>query len=301
MLNRNISSENSVTSKIDSIRHESIKAFKKAMESRGGSRVLPFSDPNSRPPSRSESATRGYTGHQPKSDIHDNRPESPTKFKIRGYTGHIPGSAFICGQPLVPSEDIQHEMILTSSSYIDYDTSSASRPKAPGTPTCKYRSENGSLIFPHKEEISIHGHTLRPGHQDFIEHRYGSLEELNAKYDQAFSKLSQRGQTPLGLLRIVQSQLSQRVVNYSQQFIRLRKMFEYFDYDDSSTLDEYEFKHFLELNNLYFDETQLVALFGYLDEDRIGGIPWKIFSSCVMVPNPKGGTAVLPKSIIRDE
>jgi hypothetical protein len=297
-MSRNLSSENSVSSRIDSIRHESIKAFKKAIESR--SRVSPFDD--ERPQSRSSSATRGYTGHQPKSELKRVDPPSPIKYKIRGYTGHIPGSAFICGSPLVPSEEIQHEMVLTAgSSYVDYDSSSPTRRKALGSPTCKYRNENGSLMFPHKEEITLHGDTLRPGHKEFISHRYGSLDELNQKYEIALQKLQARGQSSLGLLRIVQSQLSQRVVNYSQQFIRLRKMFEYFDYDDSCTLDEYEFKHFLEMNNLYFDDVQLVALFAHLDPDRIGGIPWSLFSSSVMVPNPKGGTAVLPKSIIRDE
>lgn len=301
MLNRNLSSENSVTSRIESARHESIKAFKRAIESR--SRVSPYADDDERPPSRSLSATRGYTGHRPKSDLKKDSPCSPTKYKIRGYTGHIPGAAFICGSPLVPSEDIQQEMISTSgsSSYLDYDSASPTRRKALGSPTCKYRNENGSLMFPHKEGITLHGATLRPGHKEFINQRYGSLEELNAKYDLALQKLRSRGQSPLGLLRIVQSQLSQRVVNYSQQFIRLRKMFEYFDYDDSCTLDEYEFKHFLEMNNLYFDDVQLDSLFAHLDPDRIGGIPWSIFSSSVMVPNPKGGTAVLPKSIIRDE
>jgi hypothetical protein len=278
------------------MRHESIKAFKKAMENRN-SKISPYNE--DRPPSRSGSATRGYTGHQPKHDDYStiDLPSSPTKYKIRGYTGHIPGSAFVCGTPLVPSEEIQHEMINSSGGY---DSSSPQRRKALGTPTCKYRSETGSLMFPHKEEITIHGNTLRPGHKEFIHHRYGSVEELNLKYDTALRKLQSRGQTPIGLLRIVQSQLSQRVVNYSQQFIRLRKMFEYFDFDDSCTLDEYEFKHFLELNNLYFDGVQLAALFAHLDEERIGGIPWSIFSSCVMVPNPRGGTAVLPKAIIRD-
>lgn len=296
ILNRNLSSDNSVISRIDSLRHESIKTFKKALESRG--KILPYDD--KRPESRCDSVTRGYTGHKPKHNI-INDPPSPSKLKIRGYTGHIPGSAFVCGTPLVPSEEIQNEMSLTSSSYLNYSHDSPTRPKAPGTPTCKYRSESGSVIWPHKEEITIHGQQLRPGHKEFISHRYGGLESLNQKYDLAIEKLKIRGQTPNGLLRIVQSQLSQRVTNYSQQFIRLRKMFEYFDYDDSSTLDEFEFKHFLEMNNLYLDEVQIVALFAHLDEDRIGGIPWSIFSGYVMVPNPQGGTAILPKSIIRDE
>jgi hypothetical protein len=147
ILNRNISSETSVSSRIDSMRHESIKAFKKAMENRN-SKISPYNE--DRPPSRSGSATRGYTGHQPKHDDYStiDLPSSPTKYKIRGYTGHIPGSAFVCGTPLVPSEEIQHEMINSSGGY---DSSSPQRRKALGTPTCKYRSETGSLMFPHKE------------------------------------------------------------------------------------------------------------------------------------------------------
>lgn len=35
------------------------------------------------------------------------------------------------------------------------------------------------------------------------------------------------------------------------------------------------------MNNLYFDEVQLVALFAHLDPDRIGGIPWSLFCSCL--------------------
>mmetsp|Transcript_8605 Transcript_8605/g.12842 ORF Transcript_8605/g.12842 Transcript_8605/m.12842 type:complete len:274 (-) Transcript_8605:207-1028(-) len=263
--------------RMEFLKYNSIKAFRSARENRR--KIFPeVESPDSRPPSRGASATRGYTGHIPQFN-QPPVPTSPIRYKIRGYTGHIPGSLDVCGHPTVPGEEMQKRM------YSPVKKAS----QLHNLPRCKY-----SCTLP------MHGN-LRPGHEEFVAKRYGSHDEMMKYYNDAITKLHERGQTQKGLLNIVQSKLSERVRSYAQQIIRIRKIFEYFDFDDSKTLDEYEFRQFLELSNCYLDDVQVVALFAYFDLNKSGGICWDEFAKNAMVQNPKGGTTVLPKAIVRNE
>ena len=115
------------------------------------------------------------------------------------------------------------------------------------------------------------------------------------RYETAIQDLFKRGQTQQMLMRIVQAKLSERVSSYAQQQIWLRNLFGNFDSDGSSGLDEFEFRQCLELMNVQFDDCQSLAIFAYFDKDQNGTIDFDEFSQYAMVPNPKGGTAILAK------
>jgi hypothetical protein len=239
-----------------------------------------------RPKSRHEIATKGYTGYIPKVDDNPEM-ESPVKFKIRGYTGHIPGSLSVCGKAIVPSEEVQY------ANHAPQGHASKAR-----IPVCKFTSRIVSVA---DTKRSIHGDYLSPVHRDFLSHRTTRKDLLQQRYENAVASLLERKQTQRGLLSIIQSKLSERVKSYSEQAIRTRKFFEYFDYNGNMCIDEFEFRDFLEINNCYLDDVQRLALFAYFDTDFSGGLSWEQFRKSAMVPNPKGGTAVLPKSITRND
>jgi hypothetical protein len=128
---------------------------------------------------------------------------------------------------------------------------------------------------------------------------YGQHMELEERYSNAIQKLYHRHQqTQPMLLRLIQSKLSEHVHSFSHQYCRSKKIFEYFDLDGSGTLDELEFKQFLELQNCYLNDIQSLALFAYFDVTKTGGITWEQFERHAMVSNPQGGTGVIPKAII---
>jgi len=121
--------------------------------------------------------------------------------------------------------------------------------------------------------------------------------DLHERYNTAIEQLEARGQNQSMLLKIVQARLSQRVSSYAEQKIQIRLLFEAFDFNGDGVLDEGEFRECLEKMTIQFDDVQALALFAYFDIERDGTIEWREFAEKSMVPNPKGGTAVLPKQI----
>ena len=98
-------------------------------------------------------------------------------------------------------------------------------------------------------------------------------------------------------MQIVQSKFAARVNSYAEQIIKVKKLFESFDLNGDGVLDEDEFRICLEKLNIQLDDAQVLTLFALFDKDRLGEIPWRDFQQKVMVANPKGGTACLPKQI----
>ena len=126
---------------------------------------------------------------------------------------------------------------------------------------------------------------------------FGKHLDTLERYETARQDLFKRGQTQQMLMRIVQAKLSERSNSYAQQQIWLRNLFANFDQNGNSGLDEIEFRQCLELMNIQFDDCQFLALFAFLDKDQNGTIDFEEFANYAMIPNPKGGTAVLTKAI----
>lgn len=283
------------------IKRDAINAFKSARDTR--SRLGISGDPllTDRPSSSLSGrvATQGYTGYRPR---FEDDPFEDTSLcispinkaeKIRGYTGYVPGSRTTIGTAKPLGNPPFDRALSKASSCRLLKLQSSNNFSESEFPKCKYKSRPEELTAAEATKY------IRPGHADFIEQRYGSEENLRKRYADGISRVQKSGQTVLGLLAIVQSKLSERVTSYADQVIRTRNMFNYFDFDDSNTLDEIEFERFLEMNNCHLEEHQRIALFSYFDKDVTGGISWKQFEENCTVPNPKGGTAVLPKAITR--
>ena len=227
------------------------------------------------PNSRHKCALNGYTGHVPQK-VYQESDDRPThRIMIRGYQGHVHGARNVCGVPLIPGVQEQMERLNT----LQYGET----------------KDNKTLRSSGHLQDKVEQSTLGSSFTNF--RTYGQHMELEERYNNAIEQLWKRGQTQQMLLRLVQSKLSERVSSYAQQMVRARKIFEYFDLDNSATLDEHEFRQFLELSNCYMDDIQSLALFAYFDEERTGGILWEQFKQHAMVQNPRGGTAVIPKAI----
>eukprot|EP00602_Paraphysomonas_sp_CaronLab_P005982 CAMPEP_0185035564 /NCGR_PEP_ID=MMETSP1103-20130426/27172_1 /TAXON_ID=36769 /ORGANISM="Paraphysomonas bandaiensis, Strain Caron Lab Isolate" /LENGTH=283 /DNA_ID=CAMNT_0027572703 /DNA_START=30 /DNA_END=881 /DNA_ORIENTATION=+ len=229
------------------------------------------------PNSKHRIALRGYSGYVPKqnkpADVID---EPYHRIMIRGYSGYLNGTINVCGKPLIPSVDEQKEKL-----------NLLSQKNATG--------KNSPLRSAGHVQDKVEQSTLGSSFTNF--RSYGKHMELEERYNNAIQQLWKRGQTQQMLLRMVQSKLSERINSYADQHVRARKLYDYFDLDNSQTLDEHEFRQFLELSNCYMDDIQSLALFAYFDSDRIGGITWESFSEHALVHNPRGGTAVIPKAI----
>jgi len=141
-------------------------------------------------------------------------------------------------------------------------------------------------------EVKSQGNDFTTSFRVFAKHM-----DLHERYQNATSQLLQRGQSQQMLLRIVQAKLSERVTSYAQQRIHTRLLFEAFDFNKDGVLDEHEFRECLEKMNCQFDDIQSLALFAYFDEDYDGCLNWEEFAEKSMVPNPKGGVAIIPKQI----
>lgn len=222
-----------------------------------------------------KTALYGYTGHAPGKTKKESDDRPTHRVMIRGYTGHVHGTQNLCGVPLIPGIDEQEEKL----HILEHGESKDS----------KSLRSSGHL------QDKVEQSTLGSSFTNF--RTYGQHMELEERYNTAIQQLWKRGQTQQMLLRLVQSKLSERVNSYAHQMVRARKIFEYFDLDNSATLDEHEFRQFLELSNCYMDDVQSLALFAYFDEEREGGILWEQFKQHAMVQNPRGGTAVIPKAI----
>lgn len=215
---------------------------------------------------RAEDIPKGYTGFCEKLSVEDSHilDEPMKKVAIRGYSGFKPNTQDLFGVPRIPSIESQ----LRSNNVI--------------TET----EEDLSDRFQSLEDRDISNFRQFAKHMDIVE-----------RYAHAISKLSERGQTPEMLLRLVQAKLSGRVNSSAKQLITLRKLFQAYDFDNSGDLDENEFHECLEKCNIQLDDVQTLALFSSFDRDYNGSIDWNNFAHHAMVPNPKGGTAVLPKVI----
>lgn len=232
---------------------------------------------NSDPNTKYNLALRGYTGFVPRIVPKDEIEEPYRRVMIRGYSGHLNNTQDICGSPLIPSLHKQEEKLAER-------TLEASNTSPSNTST---RNATGQL----QVEQSALG-------SSFTNFRtYGKHMELEERYHNAIQKLWKRGQTQQMLLRMIQCKLSENVSTFAQQYCRSRKIYEYFDLDSSGTLDEHEFRQFLELQNCYFDDIQSLALFAYFDSNKTGGITWEQFEAHAIVSNPQGGTGVIPKAI----
>lgn len=232
------------------------------------------------PDSKYRIALRGYTGCVPidnkwKEDEEELSPN--TRQMIRGYSGHISGCQNIVGVPRVPSLEKQQKAL---------DETNARKNNS--------SSVGAGRMAGHVQD-KVEQSTLGSSFTNF--RTYGAHMGLEERYNAAIQSLWKRGQTQQMLLRTVQQKLSERVNSYSQQHVRIRKIYEYFDLDGNGTLDEHEFRQFLELSNCYFDDVQSLALYAYFDQSRSGAITWEDFEAHAMVFNPRGGTAVLPKAI----
>jgi Ca2+-binding EF-hand superfamily protein len=126
---------------------------------------------------------------------------------------------------------------------------------------------------------------------------FGKGMDLQERYEEATQELFRRGQSQDMLMRIVQAKLSERVSSYAQQQIWLRNLYASFHRSGGDGLNELELRNCLEMLNIQFDDCQFLALFAYFDNDFSGSIDYEEFSTYAMVPNPKGGTAILTKSI----
>ena len=126
---------------------------------------------------------------------------------------------------------------------------------------------------------------------------YAKNMDIIERYTTACEQLKERGQSQRMLIRIVQNKVAERVMSYAEQKIKTRLLFEAHDINKDYVLDEGEFRICLEKVNVQLDDVQLLALFAFFDDDYSGTVNWQEFSDAVMVANPKGGNAVLPKSI----
>lgn len=246
---------------------------------------------NSSPNSRYRHALRGYTGFVPKIDRKTDDDELDTiqpkrRIMIRGYSGHLNKTLDVCGVPLIPSVEKQEEKY--QSDLNDEENENKSESPTPSGNAAHHRSA-GHL------QDKVEQSTLGSSFTNF--RTYGQHMELEERYYNAIQKLFKRGQTQQMLLRMVQCKLSENVSTFAQQYCRSRKIFEYFDLDGSGTLDEHEFRQFLELQNCYFDDIQSLALFAYFDSSKTGGITWEQFEIHAIISNPQGGTGVIPKAI----
>lgn len=128
---------------------------------------------------------------------------------------------------------------------------------------------------------------------------FGKGLDRQERYEAAIDTLLGRGQSQNMLMRIVQAKLSERVRSYAEQQIWLRNLFSSFHKGGSGEdgLSELELRNCLETMNIQFDDCQFLALFAFFDDDFSGTIDFNEFSKYAMIPNPKGGTAILTKPI----
>lgn len=220
------------------------------------------------PRSLSPTARRipGYTGCRAIPDAGTDALNSPLrKLKIPGYTGHMKGQLHVIGERTIPSE---HEQLTGMT----------------------FRSVN---CGDHYELMKTYSQSISSRHMATNENEDKDLQEI---YLNALEALWRRGQTPQMLLRMLQGKVSERNSCFADQQVRVRKLFQSFDYVGSGSLNISGFRKCLEHISCQFDEVQSLALFAFFDEDRSGTIDWEELAENVMVVNPKSGKLV-PKPI----
>jgi hypothetical protein len=212
----------------------------------------------------------GYTGwvSQPPTEAHVLETKF-TKVAVRGYTGFRPNQGTVVGVPIIPSVEEQE-------------------------------GKERNLHGPSKSFADVRKPEQRGGGSFAANFRTAAKNmDLLERYNTARANIHERGQSQEYLLAQVQAKLSSRVHSMAEQRIHVRKLFESFDWDGNGMLDEIEFRACMERMNIQFDDFQALALFAFFDADNEGFISWQEFAAAAIVPNPKGGTAILPNPIIQ--
>lgn len=196
--------------------------------------------------------------------------EPMTRVACLGYTAFRPGKKDIIGAPIVSLASERGEG--------EAETYARSHKDANGSSTEEMEKASRE---------SKYGEMREAWRNVDIEERYASAKQV----------ILNRGQSEEMLVQIVQSKFAARVNSYAEQIIKVKKLFESFDLNGDGVLDEDEFRICLEKLNIQLDDSQVLTLFAYFDKERLGEIHWQDFQQKVMVANPKGGTACLPKQI----
>lgn len=231
---------------------------------------------------------RNYGGTIPKSLTEVSEEQYPVnRIAIRGYSGFMPHTQTLCGVPLVPSVEKQIEQVTINPNR------TAMPEKETMDPSLRYPSmQRQSGHVPGRIEQSTLGSAMTHYRTAF------SALDLEERYAKAAFQLSKRSQSQEQLCRILQSKIGERINKFSDQVIRARKQFHYFDMNGDGALNEDEFRQFLVLTNVFFDDIQTLALFAYIDEERCGEVTWQAFEKYVCVQDPQIGHHVVPKAIV---
>jgi hypothetical protein len=233
------------------------------------------------PDAKHRGALRGYTGTVPHMGPVEDKWDDlypPERIAIRGYSGFLPMTQNVYGEPLIPSIEAQ---VAARSPTRRRDTTSPSR----------YSSMNReSGHVPNRIEQSKLGSAMTHFRTAF------SRDALEERYLKAVRQVERKGQTQQQLARIFQKKLAERTVSHSDQVIRAKKLFHYFDMNGNDALNEDEFRQLLELANVLFDDVQTLALFAFIDRDYRGAILWSDFEARVLVQDPKIGHYTVPKT-----
>lgn len=240
------------------------------------------------PDAKFKIALRNYGGTIPKSltEVPEEQ-YAVNRIAIRGYSGFMPHTQTLCGVPLVPSIDKQLEQV-------SINPNRAAMPeKETMSPSLRYPSmmrQSGHV--PGRIEQSSLGSAMTHYRTAF------SSLELEERYAKAAQQLSKRNQTQEQLCRILQTKMGERINKFSDQVIRARKQFHYFDMDGDGALNEDEFRQFLVMTNVFFDDVQTLALFAYIDQNCSGMVTWEYFEHYVCVQDPQIGNYVVPKAVV---
>jgi hypothetical protein len=166
---------------------------------------------------RQTSCTVGYTGHYSHPPLENHiLSESNTKYMIRGYTGFRPHLQNVVGIPLIPNEDSQRRLFDTIHNDNDMNNS--------------LNNQNNNYTFNQSKittTTSVSDFRLDAKRMDTVE-----------RYNAAVQRVLHIGQSQEKLLKIVQAKMSERVSNYSHQFIKIRKLFEGLDVNKDGLFDE---------------------------------------------------------------
>ena len=168
---------------------------------------------------RQTSCTVGYTGHYSHPPLENHiLTESNTKYMIRGYTGFRPKLQNVVGIPLIPDEDTQRCL---------YDTTHTDNNKSNLNQNNNDSFNQSSFHTTTKATTTSSDFRLDARRMDVVE-----------RYNAAVQRVLCIGQSQEKLLKIVQAKMSERVSNYSHQFIKIRKLFEGLDVNKDGLFDE---------------------------------------------------------------
>lgn len=159
----------------------------------------------------------------------------------------------------------------------------------------------GHSGLPHATQISEYypkteGYDAEDDDEGPVRKQFDDLD-IEDTYEIAIKALTARKQTQEALIAIVSAKMSEKTTSYAQQHIHLHNFFAFFDKSNSGFMNQAELRSCLESANIQFNDDQFIALFAYFDRGFCGKIEWKRFIDRIIIPNPKGGLAILPKQI----